>query len=53
MNIISVQPDSLSLSAVKEHINVDFVEDDNLINGYILSSLNYVEKLISADLNGT
>ncbi len=36
--------DSLTLDLAKEHLNVSFAEDDNLITSYINSSLLYMEK---------
>ncbi len=50
MDIISQSADSLTLSAVKEHLYVDFVDDDALIQSYMNASMNYVRLAIHKEI---
>jgi len=43
MDVISQTADALDLASVKQHLNVDFTEDDVLIQSYIDASLMYVQ----------
>ena len=46
MDVQSQTADSLSLSSVKEHLNVDFSEDDTIIRAFADASLEYVQTAV-------